>query len=237
LISQYWKNMITVTLIVILRRWNVVDGDKIKPETFGRPGQPAGANVPEWYADADSFFREELFCWSFPGDYTVHRHRKKMNVAYDTISAGWCFSAESEVVYQVSNKKTEKRVEQCMYPAILTGKFIKVFILSWDTISHRHVPVTTVGVFYDDLITFAAELAIRDECLRTKIDSCNQRVWLWVGNKSTNVAIIISLQMLFFDCEICWIDVSLLSEKKFCLKWSKYYYISENDRSMKEEDF
>ena len=115
-------------------------------------------------------------------------HRKKTNLAYDTISLDEInVAAEPEVVYQSkSNKKTEKLVDQ--YISGARDRYsIKAAYIIRDTIKAigtDEIKPATFGIFYDDLeIPMSGGTGhTMNVCEQNGIPIIDQRVWFgWMN--------------------------------------------------------
>ncbi len=110
-------------------------------------------------------------------------HRKKTNLAYDTISLDEInVAAEPEVVYQSkSNKKTEKLVDQ--YISGARDRYsIKAAYIIRDTIKAigtDEIKPATFGIFYDDLeIPMSGGTGhTMNVCEQNNIPIIDQKVW------------------------------------------------------------
>lgn len=115
-------------------------------------------------------------------------HRKKANVAYDTISLDDINVAnEPEVVcHSKGNKKTEKLVDQYVGGARDRLSMKGAYIIR-DTvmaIGTEEIPPATFAIFYDDLHNpeIGGTGHTMDVCRKNKIRIIDQRVWFkWLN--------------------------------------------------------
>lgn len=111
-------------------------------------------------------------------------HRKKTNLAYDTISLDEIdIAAEPEVAYQSkSNKKTEKLIDK--FIAGDKNRYtIKAAYIIRDTvkaIGTGEIPPATFGIFYDDLKSpkTGGTGHTMNVCEQNNIPVIDQRVWM-----------------------------------------------------------
>lgn len=114
-------------------------------------------------------------------------HRRKTNLAYDTVALDEIdLAAEADVVYQSkSNKKTEKLIDQYV-GGNRNSYAIKAAYIIRDTvkaIGAEGVPPAAFGIFYDDLLkpeTGGTGHTMR-VCRMNNIPVIDQRTWFqWV---------------------------------------------------------
>ncbi len=114
-------------------------------------------------------------------------HRRKTNLAYDTVALDEIdLAAEADVVYQSkSNKKTEKLIDQYV-GGNRNSYAIKAAYIIRDTvkaIGAEGVPPAAFGIFYDDLLkpeTGGTGHTMR-VCRMNNIPIIDQRTWFqWV---------------------------------------------------------
>lgn len=117
-------------------------------------------------------------------------HRKKKNVAYETIPLDDInMLEEPEVIYQSkSNKKVEKIIDQFISGEVNRNSIKAAYILR-DTIKvigTKDVKPATFGIFYDDLANpcTGGTGHTMNVCKQNKVSIIDQMVWLkWLEEK------------------------------------------------------
>lgn len=189
-LTNFIKNFDKKKSIVLLEgKRNVREEDKNKLYNLGRLLALRSSNIlfRSGNADgADQFFSEGVASVDSKRLQVItpyEGHRKKTNVAYDTISLEEInMMEEPEVVYQSkSNKKVEKLIDKFVSGDI-NSVTIKAAYLIRDTIKAigtSEIGPTSFGIFYDDIENpmSGGTGHTMQVCINNSIPIIDQSVW------------------------------------------------------------